>query len=264
MRSLLALLVTATLAAGAHAEEKEWTLRIKTEPNQVSIQLGGTQNYGSGSARIKGSGTVVSKARSVAAFSRVRVDGPVDVKLRPGTQESATVQADDNLEPLITTVVEGDTLVVGLKPNSALSTRNRLVVNVEFKQLQRLHLRGSGDAQVERVKGDRFEAELSGSGDLQVGLLEVKELIARVSGSGDLALAGQAETQDWDLSGSGDVAATSLSGRKAKARLSGSGDLRLGVCQELDAQLSGSGDLSYAGRPTVKSEVTGSGELMRR
>jgi Putative auto-transporter adhesin, head GIN domain len=259
-----ALLIAAALSSAAHAEEQEWTLRIKKEAQQLSIQLGGTHLYGSGANRIKGSGNVVSKARSVAPFSKLRVDGPVDVRLAPGAQEGVSVRADDNLEPYITTVVEGDTLVVGIKPGSSFSTKNELVVAIDFKQLQRVQLRGSGDARIDRVKGDRFEAELSGSGDLSIGLLEVKELSARLSGSGDVSVAGQAEQQDWELSGSGDVAAASLSGRKVKARLSGSGDLRLGVSQELDAQISGSGDLSYSGRPSVKSQVSGSGELIAR
>ena len=264
MRTLTAVLVAALFASAAHAEEQEWTLRIKKEAQQLSIQLGGTHLYGSGSPRVKGSGQLVTKARSVAPFSKVRVDGPVDVKLVPADKEALSVRADDNLEPLITTTVEGDTLVVGLKPGTGLSTKNELLVAVEFKQLQRIHLRGSGDARIDRVKGERFEAELSGSGDLAIGLLEVRELIARLSGSGDLQLAGQAEQQDWELSGSGDASAASLSGRRVKARLSGSGDLRLGVSQELDAQLSGSGDLSYSGRPVVKSQVSGSGELSAR
>jgi len=262
-------LATLGLCAGllavsmAQAEEKEWVLRVKQESGGVSIHLGGTTLVGQG-ARIKGSGVAVAKARAVAPFSRVRVEGPLDVRLVPAATEGLRVHADDNLEPLILTQVDGDTLVVGLKPGASFSTRMDLRVEVDFKQLQALQIKGSGDAQIDRLKGERLDVELSGSGDLAIGLLEVREFSARISGSGDVALAGSAERQDYQLSGSGDVSAASLSGSKVRARLSGSGDLRIGVTQELDAELSGSGDLSYSGRPKVTSRVSGSGDLIGR
>lgn len=264
-RSLLsALLLLGLTVSAARAEEQEWVLRIKNEAKHLSVTVGQTTMYGSGSARVKGSGQWVERARAVAPFSRVRVDGPVDVRLAQSASEGVKVGADDNLEPLVTTAVEGDTLVVGIKPGSAFSTRQPLRVAVDFKDLQGLEMRGSGDASLDRLKGDRLRVQVSGSGDLTVGLLELREFSVSMSGSGDLAVAGQVEVLDLQVSGSGDVSAGSLGARQAKVQLSGSGDARLGVSQELDAQLSGSGDLRYAGRPRVKSQVSGSGELMAR
>ena len=258
------LLAVLAVVPGAHAHESEWVLRVKNEAKHLSITLGATTLYGSGGTRLKGSGQAVQRARTVPPFSRVRLDGPVDVRLVQAGSEGVTVSADDNLEPLITTAVEGDTLVVGVKPGSSFSTRQPLRVAVDFKQLQALEVRGSGDASLDHWKGDRFRLDVSGSGDVAIGLLEAREFTAALSGSGDVAVAGQADTQDYALSGSGDVSASSLSGAQVRAQLSGSGDLRLGVSQVLDATLSGSGDLRYAGRPKVKSQVSGSGELMAR
>ncbi len=262
-RAALSLACLALMPA-AWATEKEWTLNIKQESNGLTIHLGGNTTVGDPGRRIKGSGRVVEPQRALAPFSRVQVKGPVDVVLVQGEREEARVRADDNLEALVMTQVEGDTLTVALKPGASFSTRTDLRVTVHFKQLQALQLSSSGDAKLDRFKGDKLALELNGSGDLRIGQLEVRELTAQLSGSGDLQLAGSAERQDWSLSGSGDVAARSLSGQKVRARLSGSGDLDLGVCQELDAELSGSGDLAYAGRPVVKSRVSGSGELMGR
>jgi hypothetical protein len=260
----LTVLLASLAVLPVHAEEQEWVLRIKKEAQQLSVSLGGNTIYGSGASRIKGSGVMVDKARNVAAFSRVRLDGPVDVRLVPADKDGVRVQADDNIEPLVTTAVDGDTLVIGVKEGASFSTRQALRVAVDFRQLQGLQVKGSGDAQLDRVKADRFELQLSGSGDVHVGLLETRELVATLSGSGDLRIAGKADAQEWALSGSGDASAAALSGQRARVRLSGSGDLSLGVTQDLDASLSGSGDLSYAGRPQVKSRVSGSGELLAR
>lgn len=260
----IALLLSLALAGAAHAEEQEWVLRIKKEAQNVAITLGSNTHYGHGGNRIKGSGAMLEKVRQVGSFSKIRLDGPVDARLVAAAQPGVRVRADDNIEPLISTNVEDDTLVIGIKPGSGFSTRNPVKVLVDFKQLQLLQIRGSGDAELDQLKADRLQLELSGSGDVQIGLLELRELQARLSGSGDLQLAGKVDQQEWDLSGSGDVSAASLSGQRVKARLSGSGDMRLGVSQELDVSLSGSGDLSYSGRPQLKSKVSGSGELIQR
>ncbi|MBB5205717.1 hypothetical protein HNQ51_003044 [Inhella inkyongensis] len=260
----LALCCALTVSGLAMAEEQEWVLRIKNEAKHLSITLGGTTLYGSGGQRAKGSGQLVDRARSVAPFTRVRVDGPLDVHLHAAAAEGLRVQADDNIEPLIQTSVEGDTLVIGVRAGASFSSRQSLRVAVDFKRLQGLMVRGSGDVRLDQYKGDRLELDMSGSGDVAVGLVEARELSARLSGSGDLRVAGAVERQDFHLSGSGDVDAASLSGQQVRAKLSGSGDLRLGVAQELDADLSGSGDLAYAGRPKVKSQVSGSGELIAR
>jgi Putative auto-transporter adhesin, head GIN domain len=260
----IALLILLGSSAAVIAKEEEWTLRIKQEAKALAVTLGATTTYGHGNERTKGSGVRVEKARALGPFSKIRMDGPVDLKLVAADKEAVRVAADDNLEPLVTTVLEGDTLVIDIKPGSGFSTRNPLVVKVDFKQLQGLQVRGSGDVQLEQLKADRFSIDISGSGDVAMGLLEVGDLQARLSGSGDLRVAGKAEQQDWDLSGSGDVSAASLSGNRVRANLSGSGDLNLGVSLTLDVRLSGSGDLIYSGRPTVKSRLSGSGELKPR
>jgi hypothetical protein len=260
----IALLLSLALVGAAHAEEQEWVLRIKKEAQNVAITLGSNSHYGAGGNRIKGSGTVIEKARQIGSFNKVRLDGPVDARLVAAEQSAVRVRADDNIEPMVTTSLDGDTLVIGIKPGSGFSTRNPVKVLVDFKQLQQLQIRGSGDAELDRLTADRLQLELSGSGDVQIGLLELRELHAKLSGSGDLQLAGKVEQQEWELSGSGDVSAASLSGQRVKARLSGSGDMRLGVSQELDVALSGSGDLSYSGRPLLKSKVSGSGDLIQR
>ena len=263
---LAAGLLLASLSAAALEKENDWSLRIKQEAQGWVAKLHGNATYSGGSShhRSKGSGVMVDKARSVAPFSRVRLDGPVDAQLLQSGSEGLHIVADDNIEPLIETRVVGDTLVISLKDGAGFSTRRAPYVRVDFKNLAGIELKGSGDLQLERIKSDALSLVLSGSGDLNIGLLEARELSASLSGSGDVQLAGRADVQSWQLSGSGDVSAQSLVGKNVKAQLSGSGDLNLGVSDSLDVSLSGSGDLCYAGRPTIRQSISGSGELCSR
>lgn len=264
MKRVVLLTLAALLAGTALASDNEWRLRIKKEVDGWTASLNGPTEHGSGRNRVRGSGVVVEKQRALGSFSKLRMDGSFDVRLSQASSDQATVVADDNIEALIETVVEGDTLVVRLKRDAGFTTRSTPTVRVDARALQAIALHGSGDLSVERFKADALSLGIVGSGDVQFGLVELRELTVTVSGSGDLRLAGRAEQQNWTVSGSGDVDARALAGRAAKVSLSGSGDMALGVTDQLDVQISGSGDLSYAGRPQLRQSVSGSGEIHRR
>jgi hypothetical protein len=266
-RLVLVIFITALGVTQARADpEADWQLRIKRAANGWTASFSGAQSYGDsrGGPRLKGSGVRVEKARAVAAFSQVRVDGPIDVVLSQAAADGVKVTADDNIEPLIEAAVEGDTLVLRLQRGAGFTTRHTPQVRIDSKNLQALMMSGSGDVQLDRFKGERLSLSMSGSGDLRLGMVEVRELSVAMQGSGDVQVAGRADTQSWVMRGSGDVDARSLSGRAVKAQLDGSGDMALGVSETLDVDLRGSGDLSYAGRPQLRQSSSGSGEVSHR
>jgi hypothetical protein len=264
MKRLAFLILIAAACGSASAGENDWHLRIKKEVDGWSAHFSGPMDYGSGKNRIKGSGVKVEKVRALGAFSKLRIDGPFDVRLAQAGSDQATVVADDNIEPLVETVVEGDALVVRMKRDAGFTTRSAPVVRVDARALQAIAINGSGDLSVERFKADSLSLNVIGSGDVHFGVVELKDLNVSISGSGDVRLAGRADQQSWSVSGSGDVDARALAGRGAKVGISGSGDVAIGVTEQLDVQLSGSGDLSYAGQPQLRQSVSGSGEISRR
>lgn len=263
-RIVLLTLAAAFATSAALASENDWRLRIKKESDGWTASFSGPADYGSGRNRVRGSGVKVEKTRAVSGFSKLRIDGPLDVKLTQAGSDQATVIADDNIEPLVETTVEGDALVVRLKRDTGFTTRSAPTVLVSARALQAVAINGSGDLQIDSFKGDSLGLSLLGSGDVHLGLVELKDLNVSISGSGDVRVAGRADQQSWTISGSGDVDARALAGRSAKVGSHGSGDVSLGVTEQLDVQLSGSGDLSYAGRPQLRQSVSGSGEIHRR
>jgi hypothetical protein len=82
MKCLALLTLLAAFAASAAATgEDDWKLRIKKEADGWSASFSGPVQYGSGHNRIKGSGVRVEKTRALGAFSKLRIEGPFDVKL---------------------------------------------------------------------------------------------------------------------------------------------------------------------------------------
>jgi Putative auto-transporter adhesin, head GIN domain len=242
-----ALAVVAALAALAPQASQAAVIDIQT---------------GLASPRIMGSGKVVEEKRAIGNFSRLRLDSAITVHARPGAAPALTLKADDNIAPLVLTQVEGDTLVVKIKPNTALRTNNPLVVTVDFTKLTHADLRGSGDLNISALKGDQFELSLAGSGDMRLDNAELSRVQARLAGSGDIWLKGRADDASYSIAGSGDVQAADLHARRVNVDIAGSGDVKVHASESLAVQIAGSGDVTYGGNPPkVTSRVVGSGDL---
>jgi hypothetical protein len=217
--------------------------------------------FGSSADRIEGSGRVVDEPRSVTGFTRLIVQGPLDVVVRAADEDRVVVHADDNIAPLIETSLLGSTLVVGVRSGVAFRTRTNPKVRLQARQLAGVVLRGSGDVRVDRVDGDLLETTLQGSGDIVVDSAHVKAVAVSIAGNGDVRIKGSATTLGVVLDGSGDVHCADLMAQQVAVRIRGSGDVRVHATEELKVDVDGSGDVRYRGSPKITKSIRGSGSV---
>jgi hypothetical protein len=217
--------------------------------------------FGGSGDRVEGSGKVVDDERSVAGFTKVIVNGPLDVRIAAGDADHVVVHADDNIAPLVDTSVLGATLVIGLKSGASFRTRSKMQVRVQAARLQGVTLRGSGDIRVDRVDSDIFEATLQGSGDVVVDALRADTVAVSIAGNGDIRARGTAGTLGVVIDGNGDVHFADLVARTVAVAIRGSGDARVHATDELQVSINGSGDVRYRGTPKITKAISGSGSV---
>jgi len=211
---------------------------------------------------ISGSGHEVNVARNVGAFTVLRLDSSVDVHAHQGTTPSVSVHADDNIEPLVETTVEGDALVVRMRKGASYRTSHNVVVDVVFTSLTAARQHGSGDLHIDKLSGPKFESTIAGSGDLQIDDAQLGAFALSVAGSGDVAISGTADEARIGVAGSGDINARNFAVKRVSVSISGSGDAHVNATESLDAKVAGSGDVRYSGRPhDVWRRVSGSGSV---
>jgi carbon monoxide dehydrogenase subunit G len=220
-------------------------------------------------ARTVGSGHLQSETRSVADFDAIAVADSIDLVVRQGKQEGLTLDADDNLLPLIETVVEnrgqGHTLVIRLRRGESITTRQPMRATVDVVQLQRLSLSGSGDAQVAPLKTPALRLSIAGSGDARLESLTAETLEVRVAGSGDVQASGTAGQVKLSIAGSGDVNLASLQADDVTISIAGSGDAQVTANKSLGVSIAGSGDVRWGGQATaLRSSIAGSGAVNKR
>jgi Putative auto-transporter adhesin, head GIN domain len=223
--------------------------------------LGSFWLLGCDGAGIDGNGQRQNEARDTVAFSRIRSDSDLDVKVTQGDVQSVTVSLDSNLLHLVSTRVSGDTLHIDVSDNVDKIVDGPHVL-ITVPELTAAKLAGSGSMSLALEEpSSPLDLYLSGSGSVRFnGTTAVTG--AYLSGSGDIRLDGTTSDLDLALSGSGSIRGQNLATDSASIDLSGSGDISATVSDSVKVSLSGSGHIDLYGGATIDDyRNTGSGEI---
>ena len=211
------------------------------------------------SEQVQGSGRVKAETRQVSGFKGLALGLPGQVEVRTGSSEGLSIETDDNLLPLIETVVEGRTLEIRNKKGVNIKPRSLKIV-VQTRGLESLSLGGSGSIAADRVAGSRMQFDIGGSGRVTVGRLEGESIGVNLGCSGDLKVnEGSARSVSANIGGSGNVDLARVRVDRASVTVAGSGDVTLWVRDSLSTTVAGSGDINYYGDPQVSKTTLGSG-----
>ncbi len=192
---------------------------------------------------VQGSGNVITETREVSGFNEIVLGGTGRVVVDVTGTESLTIEAEDNIMPLLETRVSNGRL--RLDTSGSISPTVEIVYTITAATLDGLVISGSGIVEARAIDGTDFRVDISGSGDVDVegtlsGLLSVS------------------------ISGSGEFDGESLTAPSGQVDVSGSGNAVVNVTDDLDVSVSGSGDVEYLGQPSVDTDVSGSGTVSPR
>ncbi|RPI95241.1 MAG: DUF2807 domain-containing protein [Chloroflexi bacterium] len=231
---------------------------------------------------VVGSGNVVTQDFDVSNFDRITLEGSGDVYIEQGQTESLSVEADDNIIPVLDISVAGGELTLGIKEGVDITPSQSITYTITVEDLNGLALLGSGNFYVEPVNSNNFKISIPGSGDIEIESLiaddlsmdlngsgsitlesvEVKTLDTSIRGSGDVKLEGKADTQEVTVDGSGNYLAGDLETDTANISVRGSADVKVWVTDELTIRVSGSGNIRYYGEPRLDQSGVGSADII--
>ncbi len=200
------------------------------------------QEYGSGSSNVvQGSGNVITDKRKLSAFDKVTVNVSADIEYIASGSYLLELTADDNIAPVITSTISGNTL--SIDTNRSFSTQSTFRIKIYgTPALRSLLIDGSSDVNLLGISSDSLEINLDGTGDI-VAKGKVKKLIINIDGSGDVnTKALQADNVSINVDGTADVIVTA---NKA-----------------LDVTIDGVSDVTYYGHPaSINKTIDGVGEV---
>ena len=217
--------------------------------------------------QVTGSGEIITEGRELPPFSRVEVDGATDVSITYGSAQSVKVIADDNIVPIISTEVEGETLKI--EPDRSYTSSEQVRVEIVLPVIRSVEVEGSSNieilgAPIEAGRIDRFSLEIEGSGDADIADMRAETVEIEIEGSGDVTLGGAGKHLAVVIEGSGGIDALGFVADEGVATIEGSGDIKIHVTSILRGTISGSGSILYRGdSPSVEKNISGSGEIRK-
>ena len=214
-------------------------------------------------AGVSGSGHVSRTQRQVSAFKGVSLELPASVEIVQGEAEGLVIEADDNIAPLIETVVENEQLKIRWAQRFKSLKPTVLKLTLQVRALEQISISGSGDVNAQKLQSPTLEVRIAGSGDVRLAALQTDSLSVSISGAADFLAAGRADTARYSIAGSGDLKTRALASKNVKISIAGSGDATVWASQTLSVSIAGSGDVAYYGDATVTRSVAGSGRIRR-
>jgi hypothetical protein len=216
-----------------------------------------------GGERVQGSGKIVKQSRELGHFSALSTSVGGNVEIRMGNSESVSIETDDNLLPLIETVIENGALRIRpVKRNMNLDTRTMKIV-VQARTLERVSVGGSGSVDADRLQAESLTFDVGGSGSINIRELKSESVAIAIGGSGNFKAGGDTERLQVSIGGSGNVRTGQLSARTATVSIGGSGQATVWATKSLNLSVAGSGDIAYYGDPQISKSVMGSGTIKR-
>jgi hypothetical protein len=205
----------------------------------------------------------------VGDFERLRVDGPFEVEVVPGSP-GAVAFGDRGALDQVTVRSSGNTLVVSGGPLSWTGRKGAAlpIVRVSARSLRGVALNGGAKVRVVEMRGAKIELLQAGAGSLDVASIRTDDLTANLTGTGAMTLAGTAGRVRMRNYGSGSIDASALTANDASLNSGSSGDIRINVRFTARANAIGSGGISITGKPECILRGPGpmecSGTVIRR
>ncbi len=216
---------------------------------------------------VKGSGKIVKTSRSLGAFRGISLEAPAQVTLVQGGPGGLVIETDDNIAPLLETVVERDHLLIRFARNAGPLSAQVLNVTISLPAgatpLESLAVGGSGVIKSALLTTPSLQCAIGGSGDIHLAQLQTDKFKVSIAGSGSLTAAGRADDMTANIAGAGDLKTGKLAAQHLKISIAGSGDATVWAKTGLNVSIAGSGDVGYFGDPAVKQSIAGSGNVRR-
>lgn len=218
--------------------------------------------FGDWNNGISGDGNVVTETINVDGFTGIHASSGIDVNISQG-DFYVEVEADENLQEVITVELDGDMLRIDSERNIYKSKSK--VVNVTLPELTDIKISSAGDIKaMTDFDCQDVDIDISSAGDLDIEL-DAKNVKISISSSGDCDISGTAVSLNARLSSAGDLDAAELISDFVDVSVSSAGDASVYANKEIKMSASSAGNIYYRGDAEIlKSHTSSAGSIRRK
>ncbi len=212
-----------------------------------------TVSTGDGSNKASGNGKLKSEQREVSSFNKIEADGVFNLILSQSGKDSVRVETDENIQPLILTSVENETLKIKMKDNTSIDKMKIVNIYISFASISKMNTNGVGSIKcTDKLNLKEFELNCKGVGAAELNL-DAEKLTINSEIVGVLVLSGVVKEAVIHNQGLSVISAFNLKTEKLNLHSEGAGAVEVYASKDLSVDISGLGSVKYKGNPETKS-----------
>lgn len=182
--------------------------------------------------------------------------------VRQGEIESLQVESDRQMLPNISTVMNGDTLELGMSRSWSERIANSFTLrhvtyHLTVRNLESIDLKGISNLEVSGLESKTLEVSTRGHISVKMDHIKVRKLVCKFHWATNALVSGEAAQQEVTLSGSSKYRAGNLVSQQGSFSLSDTAKAEVNVEKKIVVETSGEGFLQYKGSPKIVNKGKG-------
>ena len=231
------------------------TLALLALGASSAVAFAETQGFGGGGRNF-----------TVRGFERLRIDGPVEVKLITGVPPYARAIGSQGAISSVDVRNNGQTLIISYRQQERRGFRDEdrgpVVVEIGTRTLEQAWINGSGQLDIDRIERRTFTLSVQGAGGARIDKIDVDTLDIGLQGAGNIRVAGEAKEATYLVRGMSNLDAERLEVRDLELGIDGPSFARVNASNALDLQAIGPVDVTVVGDPACTLNVQGSARVL--
>ena len=206
---------------------------------------------------IHGNGKVVKEDRNLSNFEAISVSSGIELLITQDTFEKVVVEADENIQKILKTVVSGGKLKIYMEEGVLHAKKMKVYVTV--KQLKSLEgSSGSETKTANKINSESMKIHSSSGSEvnMEVGCTD---LTTDSSSGSNLKVSGTSAFIKADSSSGSGLDASQLVAEKGEVSASSGANLHVNVTKEIKAHASSGAEVTVNGNPAIRDTNSSSG-----
>lgn len=201
----------------------------------------------------------------IEGFDRIRVEGPFKVRLTTGVAPFAKATGSETAINRVAVDLQGRTLVVHLNQSSwggyPGAAAGPVEVALGTHELSAASVNGSGNLEINRIRGLKFDLAVLGSGGATIADSDVDQLRVNLFGNSSTTLAGRAGTLTAVQRGITSLNAAALTIKDATIGTEGGSTASAAVTDSAKVTATGTATVTLTGNPSCTVKTNGSASV---
>ena len=188
---------------------------------------------------ITGSNNIVTISRELPAFNKIHIEGDLTINIQQDSTQEVAINVNDNLQDVIITNVDNNTLFVSLRNGSYKNTTFEL--NIQMPFLQEFQMNDDTQGKIDFV---------------------LDQLDIKINDSAQLELIGSSESLNINLGDDSRIDGFLFATASLGANVQDDSELSITCNSELNGSVSDESILRYKGSPVINATTSVSGEII--